>query len=350
MRMRAAGRAYITAASLVIATAGCAAHGSAASSTAAAVQSASPSPIPIPTPTRLVRRPAPPQSWLRDSVLFTIYGRALATAPILGRLGMDATLNDVAAQAAPFLQGIRSQNPRKHVRLALHLIYGIATPCSPGSNCLGYLDDAGVDILNQYIRPAARRGWLVILDTQLGESTPLREVNRMIARGYLKYDNVEIAIDPEFRATPGQSVPGIPVGTVYGSEINAAELRLNQYLAAHRRTHRIVMLVHEFQYGMVQGRGKVLLHLPWVDPVFVMDGFGDPGVKAHVYHELLSKRNAPRLVWRGIKLFYPNPYEQAGHADGPLMSWPQVFGHAPALDVDGRNYWVSPPPQVVIVA
>jgi hypothetical protein len=287
---------------------------------------------------------------LHNSVLLTIYGRALNNTPILGRLGMDASYNDVAVQARPFLQGIQGQNPHKRVRLAMHLIYGIANPCSPGSNCLGYLDDTGVDIVKQYILPAARRGWLVILDTQLGESNPLAEVNRIIARGYLRYDNVGIALDPEFRAVPGQAVPGIPVGTVTGAELNAAEMRLNRYASTHRRTHRILMFVHQFQFGMVQNRGRVKLHLPWVDPVFVMDGFGDPGVKAHVYHDLFGKRNAPRLVWRGIKLFYPNPYEQAGHGDGPLMTWPQVFGHAPALDVDGRNYWVSPAPQVVVIA
>jgi len=55
------------------------------------------------------------------------------------------------------------------------------------------------------------------------------------------------------------------------------------------------------------------------------------------------------VVWRGIKLFYPNPYEHAGHADWPVMSWPQVFGRAPAID-GGRRYYVRPAPQVVIVA
>ena len=314
--------------------------------------SATPSPSPTPSPTA---RPSPtpgsrPQSWLAHATVLTLYGRALGTSPILGRLGMDSTMSDVAAQAQPFIQGIRSQNGGKGVRLALHLIYAMATPCNQGVHCLAYLDDAGVDIVKQYIEPAAKRGWLVILDDQLGGSTPAREMSRIIAKGYLRFDNVGVGIDPEFRALPGQFTPGIPVGAVTASELNAADIALNRYGAAHPLPHRKLVLIHQFQVGMIRQRGSLSIHLTWVDPVIVMDGFGDPGVKAHVYHELLSSRNAPRITWRGIKLFYPNPYEQAGHADGPLMSWTQVFGRAPALDVDGVNYWVSPAPQVVVIA
>lgn len=305
-----------------------------------------PTATPFPSPTPIPK----PESWLKNSTVLTIYGRALGTSPILGRLGMDNTMADVAAQAQPFVQGIRAQNHNRVVRIALHLIYGMATPCYSGTNCLLYLDDTGVDIVKQYIEPAARRGWLVILDTQLGGSSPQQEMARIIRKGYLRYDNVEAALDPEFRAAPGQATPGIPVGSVTSAELNSAQTMLNQYATAHPLPHRKMVLIHQFQTGMIQHRGSLRLHLPWVDPVLVMDGFGDPGVKAHVYHDLLSAKNAPRVTWRGIKLFYPNQYEQAGHADGPLMTWRQVFGRAPALDIDGSNYWVSPAPQLVVIA
>ncbi|GAC1628062.1 MAG: hypothetical protein NVS4B2_08750 [Chloroflexota bacterium] len=309
-----------------------------------------PTPLPTATPPPSPTPIPPPQSWMKNTTLFTLYGRALGTAPILGRLGMDNNMADVATQARPFLQGIRSQTHGRAVRIALHLIYGMATPCYPRTNCLLYLDDSGVNIVKQYIEPAARRGWLVILDDQLGGSAPKQEMARIIRKGYLRYDNVAVGLDPEFRSSPGQYTPGIPVGTVTGREINDADTMLNRYAVSHPLPHRKVVLIHQFQVGMVQQRGSLKVHLPWVDPVIVMDGFGDPGVKAHVYHDLLGARHAPRIRWRGIKLFYPNPYEQAGHADDPIMTWPQVFGHAPALDVDGIRYWVSPAPQVVVVA
>ena len=305
-----------------------------------------PTVTPLPTATPIPK----PTSWLHGSTLLTIYGRGLGLIPILGRLGMDNSMADVAAQARPFVQGIRSQNGGKPVHVALHLIYGMATPCTPGSNCLAYLDDAGVDIVRRYIRPAAQRGWLVILDDQLGGSSPSREMARIIQKGYLRFDNVAVALDPEFQAVPGQDTPGIPIGTVSTIELNRAEGMLNAYARAHPLRHHKLLMVHQFQFGQIPQRGRLRTGMPWVDVALVMDGFGDPGVKAHVYHDVLSARNAPRIHWRGIKLFYPNPYEQAGHADGPLMTWRQVLGKAPALDVDGHYYWVSPAPQVIIVA
>jgi hypothetical protein len=301
---------------------------------------------PPPTPTAVPK----PSSWLAGETILSMYGRAFNTLPILGRLGMDANMNALEVQARPFAQGIASQNGNKPVRIALHLIYGMATPCDAGAKCLNYLDDTGVNIVKQYILPAARRGWLVILDDQLGSSTPAAEVQRIIAKGYLNYDNVAIGLDPEFHLVPGEPVPGIPVGSVTAASLNAAEFEINSYARAHPLAHRKVLLIHQFQFGMIQQRGSLHLHLPWVDPVLIMDGFGDPGVKAHVYHDLFGPQAAPRLRNRGIKLFYPNQYETAGHGDGPLMTWAQVFGHAPALDIDGRDYWVHPAPQMVVIA
>ena len=42
----------------------------------------------------------------------------------------------------------------------------------------------------------------------------------MIDKGYLKYENVAVAIDPEFRSYPGRDNPGIPIGTVQAWQIN----------------------------------------------------------------------------------------------------------------------------------
>ena len=92
----------------------------------------------------------------------------------------------------------------------------------------------------------------------------------------------------------------------------------------------------------------------------VADGFGDPATKAEVYDALLgppsgSSRSARSAVesagvtWRGIKLFYPNPYEQAGHFDDPVLTWRQVFGRAWVVE-GGKQYAIWPAPNVVIVA
>src|SRR5438270_12368319 len=103
----------------------------------------------------------------------------------------------------------------------------MATPCQTADTCLAYLDETGVDIVRQYIEPAARRGWLVILDDQLGRSTPERELRRMVGRGYLRYDNVVVAFDPEFHTGPKQAVPRVPVGQVRAPAPNGAPSQLD---------------------------------------------------------------------------------------------------------------------------
>ncbi len=300
-----------------------------------------PAPTAIPTP--------PPVSWLKKTTLLTIYGRGFNTAPILGRLGFDSSFADLQRQVRPFLQGIRANNGGQGTRVALHLIYGLATPCSEARNCLNYLDDTGVNIVKTYIQPAARRGWLVILDDQLGSSNPAAEMQRIISRGYLRFDNVEVALDPEFRSAPGQATPGIPIGSVSAPELNQAAYLLNRYALAHHPRHHKLMLVHQFQWQMIAQRNQLRENFRDVDPVIIADGFGTPGIKTHVYSDLLSRPDSRKVRWRGIKLFYPNPYEQAGHLDYPLMTWQQVFGHAPAYD-GSQRFFVRPMPNIVVIA
>jgi len=310
-----------------------------------------PSPTPLappagpPTPV-----PLPPQSWLADATLLTIYGRAFGVAPILGQLGADRGFGDMIAQVTPYVQGIAANNGGKGVRVAVHLIYGLATPCSPGGNCLLYLDDVGVDIVKEYIEPAAKLGWLVVLDDQLGRSYPAAEMRRIIAKGYLAYDNVAIALDPEFRAASDQATPGIPVGAVAAAELNTAQTLLDGYSAPLHPVHRKLLLIHQFQETMIVNRASLRLGGRYVDPVVVADGFGPPATKMDTYTQLLGPGAVGRVRWRGLKLFYPNPYEQAGHGDYPVMTWPEVFGRATIRDLLGNSYSMQPPPDLIIIA
>lgn len=284
-----------------------------------------------------------PQSWLKGTTLLTVYGRGFGTAPILGRLGMDHSFADVARQVRPYINAIHRNGPNRRVRIALHLIYGLATPCASDTTCLLYLDDAGVNIVKRYIKPAARRGWLVILDDQIGRSSPYSEIERMIARGYLRYDNVEVAFDPEFRSVAGQAMPGVPPGFVTARQLNLAERTLNRYCGTLKMKHRKLMLVHQWTSMMIQHRHKVARRLRYVSPVIVMDAIGAPADKIRAYDQLLGPGRAPGL-WRGIKLFPPNPYEMAGHLDDPILSWRQVMG----LGSAGDSY-IRPVPSVIVM-
>lgn len=288
-----------------------------------------------------------PRSWLAGTTLLTVYGRSFGAAPILGRLGMDHSFADVARQVRPYVRAVHRFGGARHVRIAIHLIYGLATPCTSETTCLLYLDDDGVNIIKRYIKPAARRGWLVILDDQLGRSSPYSEIERMIARGYLRYDNVEVAFDPEFHATSQQALPGVPPGFVSAGQLNLAQRTLSRYCVLRHLLHRKLMLVHQWTAAMIRHRSTLEDRIPYVDPVLVMDAFGAPADKVQAYDHLLGVGHDLDVRWRGIKLFPPNPYEMAGHLDDPILSWRQVFG----LDGvgNGAQTYVHPMPNVIVM-
>lgn len=309
-----------------------------------AAPSATPTARPSPTP-------AGPQSWLAANTVLTIYGRGFGIAPTLGRLGIDNNFADLEWQIQPFARNVKAFTGGKDPIIAVHLIYGMALGgCGLQSKCLLYLDDTGVDLVKTYIEPAARRHWLVVLDDQLARSDPVSEVQRLIAKGYLRYDNVEIALDPEFRAAPGQDTPGIPIGTVTAQEINAAQAIVNAYCAHRRLPHRKILMIHQFRFSMIDNRAALRSDFPYVDPVIDADGLGTPGTKADVYTQLLGYTAPGGVRWRGLKLFYPNPYTDSGHTDVPTMTWPQVFGRVPAVDFDGKSYRVRPIPNIIVIA
>ncbi len=302
-----------------------------------------------PLPSATPAPPPGPRSWLADQTLLTIYGRAFGVAPILGRLGIDNTFADLEWQVQPYARGIKAFTGGDP-RIAVHLIYGMAVPCADSANCLLYLDQVGVDVVKDYILPAQRRHWLVILDDQLGRSDPLTEVRRLIARGYLKYDNVEVALDPEFRTDATQPTPGIPIGSVTAQEINATQALLNAYTARLRLVHRKILIVHQFRFTMIADRPALRHDYPYVDQVIVADGLGYPALKAHVYTLLLGPTAPGGVRWRGIKLFLPNPYETTHHTDVPAMTWAQALGRAAMVDTDGQTYRVRPVPNVIVIA
>ena len=300
-------------------------------------------------PTPSVAQPAGPASWLQGATLLTMYGRGFGTAPVLGRLGLDHTIGDMANQLANEQRLVTLHSGLHRTRLAIHLIYAMATPCQSADTCLAYLDETGVDIVKQYIEPAARRGWLVILDDQLSRSNPISELLHMQAKGYFRYDNVEVAFDPEFRTQPGQTSPGVPLGSVSAGELNAAQALLSRYGRAHHLPHRKLLLVHEWMPSMITHAERLRGDFPYVQPVLVMDGIGTPAEKMQDYKNLFEDRSLPPGVMTGIKLFPAGQYTLPGQVDLPVMNWRQVFGRAPVQGAGGGAAMLRPAPRVIVL-
>lgn len=294
-----------------------------------------------------------PLSVLSDNTLFTVYGRAFDYAPVLGRLGTYKGFDDMEKDIRPWIQGIQQRNGKKGVIPALHLIYAMAIPCTQDSDCLYYLEKVEENLVETYIEPAAKRGWMVVLDTQIGRSSPVQQVKRMIDMGYLEYENVAIALDPEFHVYEGENHPGKPTGIIHSSQINQVQQLLDEYVRNHDQSKKKVLIVHQFGDAniddgvpfMIQDK-KNLAILDNVDLVIDADGFGDQVVKVRKYNKITDSEVYPFIEFRGIKIFFPNPWDKKQHFDRPPMDLDQIFG----LKLVNGKVRMKNRPDVLIIA
>jgi hypothetical protein len=274
---------------------------------------------------------------LAKNTLFTIYGRAFGVAPVLGRLGQYKSFEDLEKEMDPWVENIKAKNGDKGVIAGIHLIYAMAVPCTPGDDCLLYLEGIEKNIVGKYIEPAAARGWMVVLDTQIGRSDPVQQVQRIIDKGYLKYENVAVGIDPEFRSYPGRQRPGIPIGTVQAWQINKVQRMLDDYVREQKLRRNKILIVHQFGDAnvndgvpfMIENK-KDLQTFEHVELVIDADGLGEQAVKVVKYNKMTDSQVYPFLKYRGIKIFLPNPWEKYGHYDKPPLNVDQIFGHEKA--------------------
>jgi hypothetical protein len=281
--------------------------------------------------------PGKPVSVLSENTLFTVYGRAFNVAPILGRLGAYSGFEDMERDIQPWIREIRKRHDKKDVIPALHLIYAMAIPCKPNDDCLMYLEGRTKDLVNTYIEPAAKRGWMVVLDTQIGKSAPAQQVKRMLDKGYLKYENVIVALDPEFSVYPGKETPGRPIGTIKASQINEVQKMLDDYARDQKLLKKKILIVHQFGDAnvhdgvpfMIEDK-KQLKTFENVELVINVDGFGKQPIKVTKYNRITDAKVYPFIKYRGIKVFLPNKWEKHQHYDKPPLNPDQIFGLQPA--------------------
>jgi hypothetical protein len=255
------------------------------------------------------REPAP--SPLAHERLVTYYGNPYT--PSMGVLGQhppeDAA--DLLAQRAAAL-ALDGAGP---VLPALHVVYAVAQPADGGAS-LQYLDDRSV---RAFIDLARRRGFVTVLDLQIGHSDPLAEVERIAP--YLREPDVFVALDPEF-ALPGDTRPGQAIGSIDAGEINAVQAYLAA-LAERERLPRKVLIVHQFQDGMITGAADIDRRDD-VDLVIDMDGYGAADIKGVKYRRYAGAAYAP---YGGIKVFLQ-------HDPDPLT--------------DAQILALQPPPRVIV--
>ena len=219
--------------------------------------------------------------------------------------------------------------------------------------------NAVVLAFNRVIGYAAIHGAQVaagtIIVTALMEGDATASAGALTAGGVAVGANVAVAIDPEFSAAPGQETPpGRPIGTVKASQINKVQRMLDDYTRERRLPTRKILIVHQFGDANV-GDGvppmirdkKSLETFDNVELVFDADGLGGQAVKMVKYNKMTDAAVYPFTRFRGIKIFFPNPWEKHGHYDKPPMNLDQIFGVQPA---EGGKVRIANRPDVVIIA
>jgi hypothetical protein len=203
-------------------------------------------------------------------------------------------------------------NGSRGVRKAFYLIYGTVQPRGE----IGYLAE---EILESYLDFALENDILVFLDHQIGRYDPVDSLKEMLP--YLRYPNVHLALDPEWRTSRPMRV----IGSVTAEELNRAQEEMSRYIDENEIPGERMLVVHQFDWRMIEDRDKVETAYRQVNLVHCADGFGSPSLKRNTYAYNALATNMPI---KGFKLFYNFDIPGAGY-DDPLLSPEEVVSLDP---------------------
>jgi hypothetical protein len=247
----------------------------------------------------------PTTDYLFDNDILAFYGHPNSTQMgILGRYSKDE-LYDKLTTLADQYNALNGNN--KGIIKAFYIIYGTVWP-------EGNIGIIGKDTLSSYIAYAQAHNMIVFLDHQIGKYNPVDCLKSMLP--YLKYPNVHLALDPEWRTTK----PMQEIGSISADELNACQEAMSDYIEANKLGERL-LVVHQFNYKMISNRSTVRDNYPGVHPILCADGFGPPHLKKDTYAYVAQAKNLPL---KGFKLFYDFDIPGAG-VDDPLLTPQQVM-------------------------
>lgn len=252
--------------------------------------------------------PPPPKPLLPDSLIVTYYGNPFSKRMgILGEIPSKEMMDRLQKEAELWQKADSSST----VRPGLELVADVASDYAQEDNTYRYrMPKAMIDKVMGWARS---RGWLIILDVQVGRSTTKKELDWIMP--YLEQPDVHLALDPEFQMAKGLK-PGRKIGSSDAEDVNLAVIYLSK-LVQEKKLPPKLLLVHRFTDDMLRRYWKIRQD-PNVQIVVVMDGFGGPLAKEKIYRREVSREP---VQFAGIKLFYKN--------DQPMMSRKQVLDLQP---------------------
>ena len=248
------------------------------------------------------------ESILLNNDILAFYGHPRSkNMGILGRYSKEE-LNVKLSSLANEYQAAGGRNVRK----AFYIIFGTVWP----GGDIGIISES---LLKEYIEFALENDMLVFVDHQIGRFTPEDSLKRMLP--WLKYPNVHLALDPEWRTTK----PMQEIGTVTAAEINAVQRIMENYIIENQIPGERLLVIHQFNYRMISNRERVESNFSRVRLVHCADGFGPPNVKKSSYAFNALASNMPV---KAFKLFFDFGIPGAG-IDYPLLSPKEVLSLNP---------------------
>jgi len=253
------------------------------------------------------------ESILLNYYILAYYGHPLSrNMGVLGRYPKEVLKQRLLSLAEEYRQAAGNS---RGVRIAFYIIFGTVWPYGE----IGYINEA---VLRQWIEFALEHDILVFIDHQIGRFTPELAMQRMLP--WLRYPNVHLAIDPEWRTTR----PMLEIGTVSAAEINRLQQMMEDYLIANNLPGERLLVVHQFNWRMIsQPRDVDTRRFNRVRLVHNASGIGSPEQKRALWNFTTRYTNMPV---NGFKLWYDFGF--AGHTDIPLMTpqevmdlWPRPF-------------------------
>ncbi len=243
---------------------------------------------------------SPYPSLLSKNIIVGFYG-----SPYSKRMGIlgEQSIEETGKLLKAKIDVYDAINGDEGVIGAFHLIY--ATVWADAN--LGFLSDSKI---LAYVEYATANNMIVILDHQLGRYSVADSVKRMLP--WLKYSNVHLAIDPEWKTLN----PGKEIGSISAEDVNLAQKLIQDYMVKEGLEQRRMFIVHQFHHRMIANRDRVTDIFDRVDLVHNADGFGAPQLKMDTYRYIANATNMPL---KGFKLFYPKSWKTLGF-DKPLMS------------------------------
>jgi hypothetical protein len=248
-------------------------------------------------------------SLLLNNDILAFYGHPRSQIMgILGRFPIETLDEKLTALAREY----EAESGGRKVLKAFYIIFGTVWP-------EGEIGIIGEDTLKRYVEYALQHNMLVFIDHQIGRYDPVNSLKRMLP--WLKYPNVHLALDPEWRTTK----PMKEIGTVTAEEINHAQQVMEDYIIANNIPGERMLVIHQFNWRMISNRDRVKSNFRRVRLIHCADGFGSPHLKRDSYAFNAEATNMPI---KAFKLFYNFGIPGAGY-DSPLLSPKEVYALKP---------------------